>query len=490
MAEGGVKISLGLNLSQRLVMTPQLQQAIKLLLLSRMELTQVIEQEMMENPLLEEGEPETPSESEVPAEEPQTVGDMEPTETATSSEETFDLKWEDYYLDEETRERGEYPADSPEDAPSYEQTLAHPVSLTDHLLWQLNLSAMTGKEREVGTLLIGNIDDEGYLKVSLEEVSELMGVPLKQVESVLKVVQGFDPPGVAARDLRECLLIQVAALDLAGTLVEEIVKDHLPTLERRDYQKMAVACNASVKDILQGCKIIEHLEPKPGRPFFSQENTVVIPDVMVVKTEAGYQVLLNDDGAPKLKISAHYRSLLRSRDPVPEATRTYLEGKLRSALWLVRSIEQRNETIKRVAKSIVKFQREFLDQGLRALRPLVLRQVAEDIMMHESTVSRVTTQKYMLTPQGIYEMKFFFNNGLGHGEDEISAVVIRELIRKAVASESSSRPLKDQEIVEHLKGHHIDIARRTVTKYRVALRIPSSRRRRKPEVPPENPSLG
>ena len=481
MATGGMKIGLSLNLSQRLVMTPQLQQAIKLLLLSRLELNQVIDLEMLENPLLEEGVADAGVETpEVQAEEAslQSTEGLDERREAPEGAESFDLKWEDYYLDEDFSEGREHSSVSSEELPSYEQTLARPVSLVDHLLWQLGLSDITEIEREVGALIIGNIEDDGYLRTPTEEIATLSGRSIERVETVLQVIQQFDPPGVGARDLRECLLIQVGQLGLADSLVADVVKNHIELLEQRAYQKIASHCNVSVAEVLRACKIIEHLEPKPGRPFSSQENMVITPDVIVVKSEEGYRVALNDDGLPKLKISPYYRGLLRSKETVAETTKVYLEGKLRSALWLVHSIEQRNRTILRVAESIVKFQYEFMDKGIQSLKPLILRQVAEDISMHESTVSRVTTRKYILTPQGIHEMKFFFNNGLKTSDDDLSAVVVRERIKKMVAREDPRHPLKDQDIVEQLKKDRIEIARRTVTKYRVTLKIPSSKRRR------------
>lgn len=478
-SDGGMKARLDLKLTQKLIMTPQLQQAIKLLQLSRLELNQVIDQEMMENPLLED----------VAAEEeaaPSSDGEMEKKEEEPSEKaEELDLKWEDYYVDEDRDEAGSYSAVSAEERPSYDQTLAKATSLEDHLLWQLGLSSVKQKEKEIGTVLIGNIDENGYLSTPLDEIAASVGASVESVEKVLRIIQSFDPSGVAARNLKECLLIQIDQLGLSGSLVETIAKDYLEDLEKKRYQNIAKGCNMSIQEVLQASKVLEHLEPKPGRPFYSAENLYIIPDVFVVKSEGKYVILLNDDGLPKLKISSFYRTLLRSKENVGDNTKTYLEEKFRSALWLVRSIEQRNRTIQLVAESIVKFQYEFMEKGISYLKPLILKQVADDISMHESTVSRVTTNKYMYTPQGIYELKFFFNSSLprvgnGSDTDNLSSIAVREMIRKMVSEEDPARPLKDQEIVERLKQDDVEIARRTVTKYRAWLKIPPANRRKKP----------
>jgi RNA polymerase sigma-54 factor len=476
-----MRARLDLKMTQKLIMTPQLQQAIKLLQLSRLELTQTINQEMLENPLLEDTASDSPEE-EAASTTLDGEGEKREEESSERSDE-LDLKWEDYYTDDDRDEGGSYSAASSEERPSYEQTLTKATSLVDHLLWQLGLSSVTEKEKEIGTVLIGNIDDNGYLGASLEEIAQTVPAPVELIEKVLKVIQGFDPTGVGARDLKECLLIQTAQLGLSGSLVDAVIKNHLEDLEKKRYQNIAKCCNVTLQEVLQASKVIEHLEPKPGRPFSSAENLHIIPDVFVVKSEGKYVVLLNDDGLPKLKISPFYRSLLRSKETVAETTKTYLEEKFRSALWLVRSIEQRNRTIQLVAESIVHFQYEFMEKGISYLKPLILKQVADDISMHESTVSRVTTNKYMFTPQGIFELKFFFNSSLprvGNGAENLSSIAVREMIRKMVSEEDPVHPLKDQEIVERLKQDDVDIARRTVTKYRAWLKIPPASRRKRP----------
>jgi RNA polymerase sigma-54 factor len=555
--EGGMKIRLDLQQRQTLVMTPQLQMAIRLLQLSRMELNQEINLQMLENPLLEESVSDLPEESSdlsTPSEEQETSldqpdpgreeqGDSDTTESADS----MDLKWDNYY-EEEERERMESSRtfeSNDEERPSYEQTLANTVSLGDHLLWQLRLAPLSTRDIEIGEEIIGNLDDHGYLEASIEEIAAAVPIhrdhatSAEEVAAVLRIIQVFDPAGVGARTLVECLLIQIQALGLAGSLVETIIKNHLEEIEKKRYAQIAKACNVSTEEVLQAAKIIEHLEPKPGRAFSSSDNFNIIPDAFVVKltpepnpagtvndfgareedpespvslgvaepplriasfsegvlqvdnTSTGeegpqtqYAVFLNGDGIPRIKISGYYQSLLRAKTPGSEETRAYLEEKYRSAVWLVRSIEQRNRTILKVAESILKFQRSFMEKGIHHLRPLVLKQVAEDIAMHESTVSRVTTHKYIHTPQGIYEFKFFFNGSLRSAEGEaggegVSSVAVHERMEKMVKEENPEKPLTDQEIVERFKKEGVEIARRTVNKYRSDLNIASAARRKR-----------
>ncbi len=486
-SDGGMRPRLDLKLSQKLVMTPQLQQAIKLLQLSRLELDQMVNQEMVENPLLEEQSNENVGEDDNKSERDgdQPGGDQKEGEPdLVEKKDEFDLKWEEYYLDEGRDEGWSKSANlSDDERPSYEQTLAKKTSLVDHLLWQLGLSSISEIEKEIGTAIIGEIDENGYLKTPQEEIAAGINATLGSVESLVKIIQDFDPVGVGAKDLQECLLIQVAHLHLEDSLVETIISEYLPDLEKKRYQQIAKACNSSVKEVMEAFRIIEHLEPKPGRPFFSSENVYITPDIYVVKSDDGYVVQLNDDGLPRLKISPYYRTLLRSKGRITDETKGYLEEKFRSALWLVRSIEQRNRTIHLVAESIVKFQQEFMGKGISQLKPLILRQVADDIEMHESTVSRVTTNKYMHTPQGIYELKFFFNGSLprvGNHSENLSSIAVREMIRKMVEKEDVTHPLKDQEIVDRLEEEDVGIARRTVSKYRAWLKIPPASRRKRP----------
>ncbi len=476
-----IEMRLDLKLAQKLVMTPQLQQAIKLLQLSRLEMSQIVYQEMMENPVLEDASLETDQDdsdaglkSDDQAEAERTEGEDGPTV------DLFDLKW-DNYIDG----NGDYSDDAryfPEDdeKPSYEQTLSSAVGLSEHLEWQLMLVAGTDLEKKLGQVIIGNIDDDGYLRdTTVEEIAEMAGASVKQAEAALKIVQDLDPPGVAARDLRECLLIQARQLGLGGTIVEEIIADHLDDLEKKKYSGIIKALKVSIKDVQLAAKAIEALEPKPGRPFTVSEVQYIVPDVFVVKKDGEYVILLNDDGMPRLRINPFYKNLMRRGSD--EGTKDYIESKLRSAQWLIKSIEQRNKTIYRTAESIVLRQREFLDKGIDYLKPMILRDVAEDIGMHESTVSRVTTNKYVHTPQGIYELKYFFSGSIASTQgDDLSSITVRNFIQKAISEEDPQNPLNDRHIVNILKSRNIDIARRTVAKYRGELKIPPASVRKKP----------
>ena len=479
---------LELKLAQKLIMTPQLQQAIKLLQLSRLELAQTLAQELVENPVLEEAALEqadeapeadeaeaallpTPMPSETAAPEPVTEGETE----LKSELEQVGPGW-DEYLDEmsDGRDYGTLEPDE-SDRPSYDQTLTRMPTLSDHLLWQLRLSTSDPALLRAAEVVIGNIDDDGYLRSTVDELAPDARVAVPVMEQAVRLVQNFEPLGVGARDLQECLLIQVRALGLTGTLVEKLVQDHLADLEKRRYPQIAKTLNVTQQDVMEASQIIvQDLEPKPGRPYAVGDTLYVVPDVYVIKIEERYIIQLNEEGVPRVRINPYYRRLLSQKESVDTTTRDYIEERLRSAQWLIKGMEQRNKTIYKVAESIVKFQLEFLEHGIGRLRPMVLKDVAEDISMHESTISRVTTNKYMHTPQGLYPMKFFFTTGFttaGTGT-EVSSLTVKDVIQKMVRDEDPAAPLKDQQIVEILKERGIDIARRTVAKYREELRIP------------------
>jgi len=476
---------LELKLHQKLIMTPQLQQAIKLLQLSRLELVQSVAQELIENPVLEEQSPDSPeeivSEEEVSAPEVQENPPLQTDSTpqAQGEEEIkSDLElgpqW-DEYINElgDGRDYGSSEADNPE-LPSYDQTLTRLPSLSDHLLWQLHLSTSDAGLVKGGEWIIGNLDDDGYLRATVDELAQQAGLTVQCMERALTLIQTFDPIGVGARDLRECLLIQIRQLDFQDTVVEKIIQGHLADLEKRKYQNIAKILNVTVQEVLEASQvIINELEPKPGRPFLPLDTSYMVPDVYVVKIEDHYAVQLNDEGLPRVRINPYYKKLLHRTEGIDKITKEYVEERLRSAQWLIKGMEQRNKTIYRVAESIVKFQREFFDQGIAHLKPMVLKNVAEDISMHESTISRVTTNKFMHTPQGIFPMKYFFTTGflVGTGT-EVSSLTVKDVIQKMIKEEDASSPLKDQQIVDTLKSQGIEIARRTVAKYREELRIP------------------
>jgi RNA polymerase sigma-54 factor len=503
-----MKLRLDLKLSQKLIMTPQLQQAIKLLQLSRLELQQSLAQHLLENPLLEEmqadaeevEEAETSvaeqkvEEASVSAEQDQVEGDSTPEERG-SPEEFSASGWEEYFGSDRRAGDSAYSSASQDEFPSYEQTVAKATSLEEHLLWQLSLSGLSAREKTIGRLIIGNLDDDGYLRIPLAEVVAGTEFTEAEAESVLKDVQTFDPTGVGARDLPECLLLQLSHLGrnpigslgarpgaLKGSIVEAIILRHLKDLEKKQYARIAKALNVTVEEVFQATKVIEALEPKPGRPFANTQNYVIVPDVFVVKNEGEWVVLLNDDGLPRMRISPYYKQLMASGQGGTPETKAYMDEKLRAAQWVIRSIEQRNKTIVKVVSSIVKFQEAFFEHGIQHLKPLVLKQVAEDIGMHESTISRVTANKYMYCPQGMLELKFFFNAGLQRADqpsDMHSSVSVREMIRKMVAEEDAKRPLKDEEIAARLRAHQVLIARRTVAKYRAEENIPSASQRKR-----------
>jgi RNA polymerase sigma-54 factor len=472
-----------MKLSQQLVMTPQLQQAIKLLQLSRLELQDLVRQELEENPVLEDApeleEPKEVDTLEVTEQEevPQEEGDA--FKEVKAGEETLqDVDWASY-LDGYHYSSGEQCYDDEDDRPSYENLLTKKATLYDHLLWQMNLTRLGEDEFRVGTEIIGNIDEEGYFRSSLADIGAIFQVDESFVETVLLKIQEFDPMGVAARDLQECLLIQVKQLGMEGSVVDTLLKHHLRELEERKYKQIAKAMGLDVGEVFTAAKIIASLDPKPGRQFGQDDVHYISADIFVYKVGEEFVVLLNDEGMPAIRVNPLYAADSRSAGGDQKAE-DYINDKMRSALWLIKSIHQRQRTIFKVAKSIVKFQKDFLERGIAYLRPLVLRDIAEDIGMHESTISRVTTNKYMQTPQGLLELKFFFNSGIATTEgDSIASESVKNKIKEIVDAEDSSKPLSDQRIAEILSSCSINIARRTVTKYREMLRIGSSSERKR-----------
>lgn len=469
-----------LKLAQQLVMTPQLQQAIKLLQLSRMEMLETVQQEMVENPVLEEvQEGETPDE--------ESGIDSFEQETLTSSDSdnnaATDIDWgtflENYYYTYNGYNGDHYQRDEDEDA-GFEAYTSKKTTLQDHLIWQLRMSNFTFEEEQVGIYIIGNLDEDGYLRITEEEIAAETGTSLEFVRNALAKVQNFDPVGIAARDLQECLLIQAGHWGFRGSLVENIIKNHLQLVEKKDPKLIAKNTKSTEDEAREALKVILGMEPKPGRSFSDEKVQYIIPDIYVHKVGDEYVVVLNEDGLPKLRVSNYYRQLLQGKGKSGDLTKGYIQEKLRSAVWMIKSIQQRQRTIYKVAKSIVKFQREFFDRGVEYLKPLSLKDVALDISMHESTVSRVTNNKYVHTPQGIYELKFFFNSKVNTTSGgEIAAESVKQKIIQIITSEDTAKPLSDQEIARILREMGVDIARRTVTKYREAMNILSSSKRKK-----------
>lgn len=470
-----------LRLTQELVMTPQLQQAIKLLQLSRLELADRVQEEIEQNPLLEELKEEElpPAELEASAQEQRVAqSDPVPEETPETAPPEFD--WEQYLAHYDLSPLPETPLDRDEERPSVDNFLAPETTLQDHLLWQLRMSDLTPEEQEVGALIVGNVDDDGYLRASVAEIAEAAGVEPPLVESVLCVVQAFDPVGVASRDLRECLRTQALERGLDDAVLR-VIEGGLKHLETKNYKKLCKELGLTFDEAVEAAREIASLEPRPGRDFSTARVDYVVPDVFVAREGDGYTIRLNEEGLPRLRVSPYYQSLLQDETPAGKEARGYIQERMQSALWLIKSIHQRQQTLFKVAQSIVDFQRDFLDRGIGHLRPLILRDVADDIGMHESTVSRVTTAKYMHTPQGTFELKFFFSSAIQRrdGED-LASRSVKARIREIVAKEPAQEPLSDIQIAEILSREFgLKIARRTVSKYREAMGILSSSSRRR-----------
>jgi RNA polymerase sigma-54 factor len=468
-----------MRLTTKLVMTPSLQQAIKLLQMSKLELVDEITQELTANPVLEEAQ--EPREGEAPEPEVRTDEPAPAPEKPAEGLDSFqEIDYQSYFQDYLDAGYTPRPPSEEIEAPPLENTLTRPQNLSEHLLWQLAMNIPEGIDREIGKAIIGNLDEDGYLKATVEEIQTMGAFPTADVERVLSQIQEFDPTGVAARDLRECLLIQVRALDMEETPQETMIRDHMDLLQGRKIKELAQALGCTQEEIHRHLEIIRGLDPKPGKKYNVDRSSYVVPDVYVVKVDGEYTIVLNEEGLPRLRVSSFYRRMVdRSNTQVTREARDYVREKLSSALRLIKSLEERQRTIYKVARSIVNFQRKFLDHGFEHLRPLVLRDVADDIQMHESTVSRVVNNKYMHTPRGLFEMKFFFHSGIASAQgDDVSSLAVKERIKKLVAEENSGRPYSDAALAKILANEGLQIARRTVAKYREELRIPSSNERR------------
>lgn len=471
-----LQLKQSLNLSQQLIMTPQLQQAIKLLQLSRLELLDTITQEMETNPVLEEHALDDPDDGGPP--EDSSSGETLPEVSVQEDVRRDDMDWEAYL-----REYNTGWAETPYDAreyPSFENFTAQRPNLASHLEWQLQMCELSNEEREIAEYITGNLGSDGYLKITDQEIAEATGRSLDLVEGVIDVVQRLDPAGVGARDMRECLLIQIRNNGWRKTLAEAIVLDFTDKLENRNYDNIARSLGVGVDEVVSAISMIASLDPRPGRLFSDEETIYISPDIYVIKVGDDYEIVLNEDGLPKLRINSFYREVLSEKGAHADSTREYIHDKLKSASWLIKSIHQRQRTIYRVTQSIVRFQRDFLDMGVAHLRPLVLRDVAEDIQMHESTISRVTTNKYVHTPQGVFELKYFFNSAIsGPGGESVASEAVKQRLKDIIKGEDSKHPYSDQEVADLLKSEGVNVARRTVAKYREAMNILPSRRRKR-----------
>ena len=476
------------KLSQQLVMTPQLQQAIKLLQLSRLELAETIQQEMEMNPVLDEdlslesdGPPDTMSA------EPEPVAPVETDYTAEvrvgeTDSPLSEINWQDYANEYEYAPSYSGSGREENDFPSRLDILSEKPDLQAHLRWQLSFSDLDDEDRLVGDFIIGNLNRDGFLEVDIPDIMEATGCSEETAQWLVEMVQYLDPAGVGARNVKESLLLQLERLELGDSLASRIISDHLNYLETKNYNAIAKATGKSLEDVFAAVKVITELDPHPGRAFSNEEPHYIVPDVYVHKMGGEYIIMLNDEGLPRLKVSAFYREILKNGADTPAETKDYIQDKLRSAVWLIKSIQQRQRTIYRVVESIIKFQRDFFDHGVAHLRPMVLRDVAEDLEMHESTISRVTSNKYVHTPQGIFELKYFFNTAIsGQDGESFASESIKVRLRAIVQAENGEKPLSDMAIAEIFKGEGVQLARRTVAKYREQLGILPSKLRKKPK---------
>jgi len=458
--------------TQKLMMTPELRLAIKILQFSTVELTEYIENELVENPLLEVGE------STDNIDTAENEADVE--NDSVDEMEKVDIDW-DQYFDDSPNYRNEFNVShGREEAPRYDNFIAEVPTLPEYLMFQLALTRLSDEAKAVGEFYIGNIDENGYLHCSPEEAAIKCSIPLEIARHTLKTVQGFDPAGVGARDLRECLLIQFEQLELKNEPLKQIIREHLGEIAEGKIMKVAKKMGLSLHEVQDAIDLLKILEPKPGRRFSPTDRTrYVVPDVVVEPVDGEYIILVNDTSTPRLMINSAYRDLIKGKT-ADEESRRFIEGKLNSAVWLMKSIEQRRETLYRVSRCIVDFQKDFFDNGIKHLKSMNLRNVAELLNIHESTVSRATANKYMQTPRGLFEMKFFFSSGVSnvHGTST-SAEAVKKIIEELIGEEDVFKPLSDQKIADYLKGKGVNISRRTVAKYRDEIGIlPTSKRRR------------
>ena len=469
-----MKMNLNLKMSQKLVMTPMLQQAIKLLPLARLELAQLVRQEIIENPVLEELLEEENEQDSI-QEESGPKEDITPEAEQDTNPQDQEIDWDSYFQDNIDRGMS---IESYAEKPSIEATYKKEATLADHLMWQLDMTVDSETDRFIGSCIIGNIQNDGYLCADLQEIVTISQSDEENVLRVLKFIQGFEPTGVASRSLKECLMLQAQALSDKNPYVEVLIENYLERLEDRYLQKVSSELKISLDVVLEALETIKGFCPKPGLLFSSEGIDYVVPDLVVFKTDEGYDVALNDEGVPNLQISSYYHNLLKTTKE--GQTKEYLEDKYRSALWLIKSIDQRRQTIYKVGKSIVKLQKDFLDDGLSYLQPMVLKDVAKDIEMHESTVSRITTNKYIDTPQGVFELKFFFHSGIkSYMGNSMSSIRVKNMIKEIIKEEDQNSPLTDDQMVEALMIKNVKIARRTITKYRKELNIPPASKRKK-----------
>jgi RNA polymerase sigma-54 factor len=485
-----IELKQSLKLSQQLLITPQLQQAIKLLQLSRAELVETVQKELMENPVLEEA----PNPENVEVENPvatERLSDLQTAESKEAKDKEFD--WANYVENYNSPGKEPRSFSGNDEQPNFENMVSNSSSLHDHLEWQVKMAgSLSDIEEEVCISLIGNLGDDGYLRSSLEELTEKTPFSFYELEDGLCIIQELDPPGVGARNLQECLTLQVKDYGKDKKVLTDIINQHLKLLERRNFSGLSKKLGLTLSKTKELADIIFTLEPKPGRSFSQGTVQYITPDIYIKEVGKDFVVVLNEDGMPKLQLSSFYKSAIMKDAAKPKVVegssskleseaQTYIQDKLKAALWLIKSIHQRQKTLYKVTKSIAKFQRDFLEKGVQHLKPLVLRDVADEIGVHESTVSRATNGKYVHTPQGIFELKYFFNTGISNsaGGQDFANEAVKQIIKQLIDSENVRSPLSDQALADMLKNQNITIARRTIAKYREMMGIlPSSRRKR------------
>ncbi len=480
---------------QKLILAPALQQAIKLLPLTNLELIEIIDTELSENPMLEVEEETSEQKTDAGTdtekeklnepeerERPQD-GNPESTDKDAGMESQHTEDGEDMeayfhqYFDDGFRS---YPQETRE-APPLENVVSKSISLWDHLNWQAELTFVDAKEKEIAQYIIGNINEDGYLIVSLEEIAATMETSLEDAERIREKIIRFDPVGVACLSLKETLLVQMDYFEINNPTARAIVEDYIHLLEKSDFSQMAKQLGLSLSDLKTHMEIIKRLDPAPGSKYSQERTFYVVPDIIVKKEDGEYKIFLNDEGLPRLKINSYYRNMLSQTSKDNKEARQFLNDKMKKAFWFLRSLDQRNKTIYKVAKYILERQEDFIDNGIDYIKPLTLIELAQELGVHESTVGRVVANKYMMTPSGVFPLKYFFHKSLsGDFGEEISSLRVKDRLRKLVESEDRTHPLSDIEIEEILAKENFNIARRTVAKYRKQLKIePSHIRKRK-----------
>lgn len=462
---------------QKMVLAPALQQAIKMLPLTNLEIIEVIDHELSENPMLEIKE-------ETEKEEQKTQRDKKEKDSESSKDEEFfdsedDKEFEAMYEQYFDNRFNSFSLEKKE-APDYENFVSKALSLWERLDWQANMTFFDEKEKEIAHYIIGNIDEDGYLVTSLEDISHSIKAPLDKVEKVRKKIMNFDPIGVGSLSLKEALLAQLDYLEIDNPDLRKIINDHLDLLEESRYAELSRALNISLSKVKKLIEEIKKLNPKPGRKYVQERTQYIVPDVIVEKEDDKYTIKVNNEGIPSLKISKFYRKLISKASKDNPETYEFLKAKLKKAFWFLRSLDQRNNTIYKVAEFILDKQKDFIEKGLDYIKPLTLMELAQEIGVHESTVGRVVANKYMMTPRGVFSLKYFFHKALsGNSGEEISTLRIKERMKKLVENEDGESPLSDVEISDILAKEDFNIARRTVAKYRKQLKIPPSHIRKR-----------